>query len=92
MHEVSVTREIDAPKSVVWQVLDEGGRIEEEIVDYEAGSAYTVEFTDMGDFPLKENIVEMFEESFDETLDGLAPYVETGQHEHDGAESAVASD
>ena len=91
MHEVSVTREIDAPKTAIWQVLDDfggvdkynpgitrsgivdgpdtgrgatrecllndGGRIEEEIIEYESGSSYTVEFTDMGEFPLKENIV-----------------------------------
>jgi hypothetical protein len=110
-------------------VLDGGGRIEEEIIDYEPESAYTVEFTDMGDFPLKENIVEIsiaelgdsrtevtmaarftpkfgplgwvmakvmmkskFEESFEETLDGLASYVETGQYESDKTESTVVSD
>lgn len=160
MHEVSVTRKINASSSVVWQVLDDfggvakynpgvaesgivtgpdtgegatrecvldgGGRIEEEIIDYEPDSTYTVKFTDMGDFPLKENIVEIsvaelgdsrtevtmsarftpkfgplgwvmakvmmrskFEESFEETLDGLASYVETGQYEYDKTESTV---
>lgn len=93
MHEVSVSREIDAPKSAVWEVLDdfggvskyspgvedsgivdgpdtgvgavrechldEGGRIAEKIVEYDAGSSFTVEFVDMGSFPLKENIVEV---------------------------------
>lgn len=91
MHEVSVTREINASLPIVWQILDDfggvvkynpgviksgivagpdigegairecvldgGGRIEEKIIDYEPDSAYTVKFTEMGDFPLKENIV-----------------------------------
>jgi len=163
MHEVSVTREIDAPKAAVWRVLDdfggvakynpgvnssgivagpdtgegatrecvldEGGRIEEEIVAYEPGSAYTVEFTDMGDFPLKENVVDLsvsdlddsrsavtmrarftpkygplgwvmakvmmrskLAESFEETLDGLADYVQAEGREHDDAAPAGASE
>lgn len=93
MHTVSVTREIEAPKAAVWEVLDdfggvvkynpgvassgivdgpdtgedatrecileEGGRIEEVIVDYEPNSAYTVELIDMGKIPLKESIVNL---------------------------------
>lgn len=37
----------------------DGGRIEEEIVDYEFASGYTVEFVDMGGLPLKRNVVEL---------------------------------
>jgi len=40
-------------------VLSDGGRIEEEIVDYEPGTGYTINFTDMGTFPLKKNVVEI---------------------------------
>ena len=93
MHTVRVAREIDAPKSEIWRILDdfggvskyspgvetsgivdgpdtgvgavrechldEGGRIAERIVEYDDGSSFTVEFVDMGDFPLKENIVQL---------------------------------
>lgn len=47
-------------------VLDNGGRIEEEIIDYKSGTGYTVNFTDTGDFPLEENIVKIRVESLDE--------------------------
>ncbi|WP_318567651.1 SRPBCC family protein [Salinigranum marinum] len=100
MHEVTVTRTIDAPTAAVWEVLDDfggvatynpgvlesgiiagpdtgegatrecvldgSGRIEERIVDYEPNTSYTVEFIDMGDFPLKENVVTI---SVDEQVD-----------------------
>lgn len=45
----------------------DGGRIEEQIVDYEPGTGYTVNFTDVGDFPLEKNVVEIGVESTDET-------------------------
>lgn len=37
----------------------DGGRVEEEIVDYEFESGYTVDFVDIGEMPLKENVVEL---------------------------------
>lgn len=48
-------------------ILDGGERIEEEIVEYDSGTGYTVNFTDVGDFPLKENVVDIRVESIDET-------------------------
>lgn len=48
-------------------VLAGGGRIEEEIVAYDPGTSYTVEFVDVGDFPLRENVVEISLESIDRT-------------------------
>jgi len=38
-------------------VFSDGGRIEEEIVAYEYESGYTVEFVDVGEMPLKRNVV-----------------------------------
>lgn len=40
-------------------VLNDGGRIEEEIVEYESRRGYTVNFTDVGDFPLETNVVDI---------------------------------
>ncbi|WP_137285645.1 SRPBCC family protein [Halorussus salinisoli] len=94
----------------------DGNRIEEQIVEYEPKEGYAVNFLDVGEFPLKTNVVEIdvesvddsrstvtmtanftpkygpvgwvmgqlvmkskFEETFDEVLDGLATYVQTGQ-------------
>lgn len=48
-------------------LFHDGGRIEEEIVEYESGTGYTVNFVDMGDFPLEENVVEIGVESIDES-------------------------
>ena len=39
-------------------VLNDGGRIEAEIVDYEPGTGYTINVTDTGEVPLKKNVVE----------------------------------
>lgn len=54
---------VDGPDTGVGAVrecrLDGGGRIAEEIVEYDEGSSFTVNFVDMGDFPMKENIVEL---------------------------------
>ena len=47
-------------------VFHDGGRVEEEIVAYESGSGYTVDFIDVGDMPLKQNVVELTVESLDE--------------------------
>lgn len=47
-------------------VFHDGGRVEEEIVAYEPGSGYTVDFIDVGDMPLKQNVVELTVESLDE--------------------------
>lgn len=94
MHEVRSTREIDAPKTAIWRVLDDfggvaefnpavnsativagpdtgkgatrecvlddGGRITETIVEYEPGSAFTIEFADLGkmDALVKEFVTE----------------------------------
>ena len=49
-------------------VFHDGGRIQEEITSYEPEAAYTVEFTDVGDFPLKRNVVEISVESVDDRL------------------------
>lgn len=38
-------------------VFDDGGRIEETIVDYHPDEQYTVEFTDVGSYPLVSNVV-----------------------------------
>lgn len=38
-------------------VFEDGSRIEETIVDYRLGDGYTVEFTDVGSYPLVENVV-----------------------------------
>jgi uncharacterized protein YndB with AHSA1/START domain len=46
-------------------VLGDSGRIEEKIVEYNPHSGYTVEFIDVGDFPLKTNVVEIGLESID---------------------------
>ncbi|MFC7133635.1 MULTISPECIES: SRPBCC family protein [Salinibaculum] len=101
VHTVSVRREIDAPREVVWGVLDDfggvakynpnvttssivagpesgpgatrecvlrdGGRIEEEITEYVPDTGYTVNFTDVGKFPLRENVVDIHVESVDGT-------------------------
>jgi uncharacterized protein YndB with AHSA1/START domain len=45
----------------------DGGRIEEKIVDYKPRTSYTVNFTDVGDFPLEKNVVKIGVESIDET-------------------------
>ena len=45
----------------------DGGRIEEKIVDYEPRTGYTVNFIDVGDFPLEKNVVKIGVESIDET-------------------------
>jgi len=37
----------------------DGGRVEERIRDYERDSGYTVEFIDVGEMPLKENVVSL---------------------------------
>lgn len=94
----------------------DGNRIEEEIVEYESKGGYTVNFLDVGEFPLKTNVVQIdvepigdsrtavtmtadfipkygpigwlmaklvmkskFEETFNEVLEGLESYVQTGQ-------------
>ena len=48
-------------------LFEDGGRIEEQIVEYEPQTGYTVEFTDAGDFPLEANVVEIGVEPIDET-------------------------
>jgi len=48
-------------------ILQDGGRIEEKIVDYESETGYTLVFTDVGAFPLKENIVDIRVEPIDDT-------------------------
>ena len=45
----------------------DGGRIEEKIVGYEPRAGYTVDFIDVGDFPLEKNEVKIGVESIDET-------------------------
>lgn len=37
----------------------DGGRVEERIVEYDPGERYVVEFVDLGDVPLKRNVVEV---------------------------------
>lgn len=49
-------------------VFVNGGRIEEEIVDYRSETGYTVKFTDMGEFPLRENVVEIRVRSLAESM------------------------
>lgn len=51
-------REEDLRETRACQFYD-GGRVEEEIVDYEFESGYTVDFVDVGEMPLKENPVEL---------------------------------
>jgi len=40
-------------------VFEDGGRIEEEIIEYSPGTNYTVEFVDVGSMPLKRNRVQI---------------------------------
>lgn len=40
-------------------VFEDGGRIEETIVEYDPGEGYTVAFTDVGSYPLVSNVVEI---------------------------------
>jgi uncharacterized protein YndB with AHSA1/START domain len=44
----------------------DGGRIEERIVDYDPRSGYTVDFVDVGEFPLKSNRVDITVEALDD--------------------------
>jgi len=37
----------------------DGGRVKERIVDYEPDSGYTVEFIDVGEMPLKKNVISL---------------------------------
>ena len=47
-------------------VFHDGGRIEEEIVAYASETGYVVDFTDVGDLPLKENVVSIDVETIDD--------------------------
>ena len=68
---VKTSKVIDGPDSGTGATREclfhDGGRIEEAIVEYESGRSYTVNFVDMGDFPLEENVVEIGLESIDES-------------------------
>jgi carbon monoxide dehydrogenase subunit G len=48
-------------------VFYDGGRIEETILDYDPGTAYTVAFTDVGSYPLVSNRVDITVDELDET-------------------------
>lgn len=67
---VETSRIVDGPDTGIGAtrecVFYDGGQVEEEIVAYESGSGYTVDFIDVGDMPLKQNIVEITVESLDE--------------------------
>lgn len=47
-------------------VFSDGSRIEETIVDYDPGEGYTVEFTDVGSYPLVSNVVRIDVEAVDD--------------------------
>ncbi|MFC6942784.1 SRPBCC family protein [Salinirubellus sp. GCM10025818] len=60
---VATSKIINGPETGVGAtrecVFEDGGRIEEEIVEYSPGSNYTVEFIDVGSMPLKRNRVQI---------------------------------
>jgi len=60
---VATSKIIDGPETGVGAtrecVFEDGGRIEEKIVEYSPGSNYTVEFIDVGSMPLKQNRVQI---------------------------------
>jgi uncharacterized protein YndB with AHSA1/START domain len=60
---VATSKIINGPETGVGAtrecVFEDGGRIEEEIVEYSPGSNYTVEFIDVGSMPLKQNRVQI---------------------------------
>ncbi|MBX0325565.1 SRPBCC family protein [Halomicroarcula sp. F13] len=60
---VATSKIINGPETGVGAtrecVFEDGDRIEEEIVDYNPGSNYTVEFIDVGSMPLKRNQVQI---------------------------------
>lgn len=59
-------------------VFEDGERVEETIVAYDPGESYTVEFTDVGSYPLVSNVVRIDVESMD---DGHARVTFTAQFE-----------